>query len=96
MKSGQLYRLMDLIEDIRKVDAMLIIHQKSDGNSLMVSQYEARKTKLMGQLIDELVSPSVQSPESFSLIQKVIAEFYPSSDLSTSLDSDIKRLAKAI
>jgi len=96
MKSGQLYKLMDLIEEIRKVDAMLLMHQKSGENLLMANQYEARKTKLMAELIDGLTSPAVQSPQSFSLIRKAISEFYPSSDLSTNLDKDIRELANAI
>ncbi len=96
MKSGQLYKLMDLIEEIRKVDAMLLIHQKSEENSLMAKQYEARKTKLMAELIDNLAAPDIQSPQSFSLIRKAIAVFYPSSDLSTNLDNDIRKLVEAI
>lgn len=56
---------MDLIEDIRKVDAMILLHKGTAEDSLLIDQYEARKTKLMGQLIDELVSPEIQSPKAF-------------------------------
>jgi len=87
---------MDLIEDIRKVDAMILLHKGTAQDSLLIDQYEARKTKLMGQLIDELVSPEIQSPQSFSLVQKIISKFYPSAGQPDALDGDIKRLAEAI
>ncbi|WP_143072897.1 hypothetical protein [Parapedobacter indicus] len=87
---------MDLIEDIRKVDAMILLHKGTAQDSLLIDQYEARKTKLMGQLIDELVSPEIQSPQSFSLVQKIISKFYPSASQPDALDGDIKRLAEAI
>lgn len=96
MKGGQLYRLMDLIEDIRKVDALILMHKDTAENSLMSDQYEAKKTKLMGQLIDELVSPQIQSPQTFTLIQRIISKYYPGTENDEALDADMQRLAKAI
>jgi len=96
MKKAGIYKLMDLLEEIKKVDAMILLHQDLDKSQFMVSQYEARKTKLIGSLIDELVSPTVQSPQSFSLIKLVIEKYYPSNKNRIEFDTDIEKLAAAI
>ena len=96
MKKADIYKLMDLIEEIKKVDAMILLHQDLDKSKFMVSQYEGRKTKLIGSLIDELVSPPVQSPQSFSLIKLIIEKYYPSNKNMKEFDTDIEKLAAAI
>ncbi|MGB4401180.1 MAG: hypothetical protein WBJ10_17540 [Daejeonella sp.] len=96
MKKADIYKLMDLIEEIKKVDAMILLHQDLDKSKFMVSQYEGRKTKLMGSLIDELISPTVQSPQSFSLIKQVIEKYYPANKTRSKDDVDIEKLAAAI
>lgn len=96
MKKADIYKLMDLIEEIKKVDAMILLHQDFDKSKFMVSQYEGRKTKLMGSLIDELISPTVQSPQSFSLIKLVIEKYYPANKTRSKDDVDIEKLAAAI
>ena len=94
MKNLQVFKLIDLIEEIKKVDAMLILHD--NDSSFMSSQYESKKTKLMSQLIDELISPSVQSPQSLLLIQQVLEKFYPKTDRILNYDEDIEKLVAAI
>jgi hypothetical protein len=64
MKQGQLYKLPDIVEDIKKVDAMIKLHAEQDESVFMLNQYQARKDKLAGILIDELVSPSLRSSRS--------------------------------
>lgn len=96
MKKAGIYKLMDLLEEIKKVDAMILLHQDLDKSKFMVSQYEGRKTKLIGSLIDELVSPTVQSPQSFSLIKLIIEKYYPSNKNLKEFDTDIEKLAAAI
>ena len=95
MKNLQVFKLIDLIEEIKKVDAMLVLHNDNDS-SFMSSQYESKKTKLMSQLIDELISPSVQSPQSLLLIQQVLEKFYPKTDRILNYDEDIEKLVAAI
>jgi len=96
MKNLQVFKLIDLIEEIKKVDAMILLHGDSDDSLLMSSQYEAKKAKLMSQLIDELISPSVQSPQSLSLIQQILSKYYPQTDKSQKYDEDIEKLVAAI
>lgn len=79
MKQVELNKLMDLIDDIKKIDSMILLHQQLDDSDFMSSQYLAKKNRLVGKFIDELVSPSIQSEQSFHLIQEIIVKFYPSS-----------------
>lgn len=76
MTSAQKYKLMDLIEDIKKVDSMISLHS-SDNSAMMLEQYKYKKVKLMSYLIDELVNPKVRSPKSMFIIKIVIEKFYP-------------------
>ena len=96
MKNLQVFKLIDLIEEIKKVDTMLLLHDNLDSSSFMSEQYESKKTKLMSQLIDELISPSVQSPQSLSLIQQILSKFYPQTDRNQEYDEDIKKLVATI
>ncbi|QIH31630.1 hypothetical protein [Sphingobacterium sp. DR205] len=77
MKNIELYKLMDLVDEIKKIDAIILLHKNVESNEFMASQYEAKKVKLMAQLIDALAAPKVQSEQSFSLIQMLLSKFYP-------------------
>jgi hypothetical protein len=97
MKKAEIYKLMDLIEDVKELDKLISIHLDIDNSDLMISQYEAKKTKLMGILIDELASPPVQSTDSYLLIKMLLNKYYPlKTDDVLILDKDISRLAAAI
>ena len=97
MKKTEIYKLMDLIEDVKELDKLISIHLDIDNSDLMISQYEAKKTKLMGILIDELASPPVQSTDSYLLIKMLLNKYYPlKTDDVLILDKDISRLAAAI
>jgi hypothetical protein len=76
MNSVKKYKLMDLIENIKEVDAMIHLHSKDDS-SLMLDQYNYKKDKLIGFLIDELVEPEFRSVKSMFVIKTVIEKFYP-------------------
>ena len=97
MKDTELNKLVDLVDEVKKIDSMILLHQDLDDSRFMIDQYEAKKTKLISELIDELVSPAIQSPQSFSLIQLIIAKFYPSFDkYRITPDDEIFKLAAAI
>jgi|ERR1700761_8058783 hypothetical protein len=97
MKKAEIYKLMDLIEDVKQLDKLISIHLDTDNSDLMVSQYEAKKTKLMGMLIDELASPPVQSTQSYLLIKMLLNKYYPvKPDDALGMDKDISLLAAAI
>jgi hypothetical protein len=97
MKKGEIYKLMDLIEDIKKLDELISLHRQLDTSDFMISQYEAKKTKLVGILIDELASPPVQSTQSYLLIKMLLNKYYPfKPEDGLIADSDISKLAAAI
>jgi len=96
MRKEDLHKLMGLIEEAKKIDDIITLHKTMDNSSFMVSQYEAKKTKLISDLIDELVSPAIQSPQSFSLIKQIIIKFYPHAETTMRSDEGIKQLAACI
>jgi ribosomal protein S15P/S13E len=76
LKGSKKYQLQDLIEKIEEADKMIKAHSKN-SSKLMLEQYEAKKQKLLGYLIDELVDAKVRSPYSFKLIYMALHKFYP-------------------
>ena len=97
MKKVEIYKLMDLIEDIKKLDELISLHHQMGGSDFVISQYEEKKNKLMGLLIDELASPPVQSTQSYLLIKMLLDKYYPAEPQDQLIvDSDIGKLAAAI
>ena len=97
MKKAEIYKLMDLIEDIKKLDELILLHQQLDTSDFMISQYEEKKTKQMGILIDELASPPVRSIESYLLIKMLLNKYYPfKPEEQLIANSDISKLAAVI
>lgn len=97
MKKVEIYKLMDLIDEIKKLDELISLHRQMDISEFIVSQYEAKKTKLMGSLIDELASPPVQSTQSYLLIKMLLNKYYPVKPEEELIkDSDISKLAAVI
>jgi hypothetical protein len=82
---------MDLLDDIKKVDAMIVLHS-TNPSTFMLNQYKAKKEKLTSYLIDELVEPSFRSPRSFSIISQVLGKFYPNLSSEAELDEAHKEL----
>ncbi len=76
MDRNRFLRLQGLLEDIKKVDAMILLHATNDSD-FMREQYLERKVRLTGYLIEELMSPEARSIESFSLISAVLSKFFP-------------------
>ncbi len=93
MTQEKIYKLMDLIDDIKKINDMIEIHS-SNSSSFMLDQYKVKKEKLMSYLIDELVDPSVRSPKSFSIISKLLVKFYPNLVSEAEMDESHKELTQ--
>ena len=91
MDQTKIYKLIDLLDDIKKVDAMIELHS-SNPSTFMLNQYKAKKEKLTSYLIDELVEPSVRSPRSFSIILQVLGKFYPNLSIEAEEDEAHKEL----
>lgn len=76
MDDAKKYKLMDLIEDIKNVDAMINLHS-ADSSAMMLEQYRYKKDKLIAYLIDDLVEPELRSAKSMFIIKIAIEKFYP-------------------
>ena len=76
MKESNIFKLMDLMEDLKKVNEMILIHSENPTDFMLV-QYKSKRDKLLSYLIDELVKPDVRSAKSFALISKLLDKQYP-------------------
>jgi hypothetical protein len=45
MRNSQVFKLMDLIEDMKKVDKLIRMHGEDQNSSIMSSQYESKKSE---------------------------------------------------
>lgn len=77
MKKVEVLKLMDLIEDIKKLDELISASRKKKTSDFVLNQYEAKKIKMIGSIINELANPPIQSLESYLLIQKILHKYYP-------------------
>lgn len=96
MKKIELYSILDLMDEIKKLDALILLHNNVAQDDFMISQYEAKKVKLMAELIDALASPKIQSEQSFSLIQKILDKFYPQINDRDLEDESFKEIVASI
>ncbi|MFB6453823.1 hypothetical protein ACE38W_01025 [Chitinophaga sp. Hz27] len=97
MNKIELNRLLDLLDDIKKIDSMIVLHQSLNDSNFMISQYQEKKIRLISKFIDELISLPVQSEQTFSLIQQIIGKYYPSiNEGEPHFDEEIYQLSKAI
>ena len=97
MNKAEVYKLTDLIEEVKKLDKLITIHRQADSSRFMIDQYEAKKKELIGIIIDELASPPVQSTESYMLIKMILEKYYPNESVEALMaDSDIGKLAASI
>ncbi|MFH6992418.1 hypothetical protein [Flavobacterium sp. FlaQc-48] len=93
MKDNKLYTILDLIEEINKVDQMIEIHKTTDS-ALMLNQYSHKKLKLSGFLFKELLSNSGNSSEVMHVIKLFIEKFYSKelSNVNFEKDNDFKQI----
>lgn len=94
MKNSSLYKIKDLVDEMKKLDLLIDLHRKIDDDGFMYSQYETKKSRLMKELILELTKESDKTPDVFGVIRKIIIRFYP--EETTILTSDLGQLAEAI
>ena len=87
MKANSLYNILDLIEEINKVDKMIALHKTTDS-SLMLEQYTHQKLKLSGFLFNELLSNSNNQSEVMHIIRLFIDKFYSNELKEVNFESD--------
>ncbi|SEO62866.1 hypothetical protein [Mucilaginibacter sp. OK283] len=97
MKKVEVLKLIDLIEEIKKLDELITQSRKKKTSDFVLNQYEAKKLKMIGSIINELANPPIQSMESYLLIQKILDKYYPNIDNGDLLnDSDIAKITAVI
>lgn len=97
MKKVEVLKMIDLVEEIKKLDELIQQSRKKKTSDFVINQYEAKKLKLIGSTITELASAPIQSVESYHLIQKILNKYYPSISEDNLLnDDDISKIATAI
>jgi hypothetical protein len=97
MKKVKLYQLMDLVEEIKKLDELIATHRKAGTSALLINQYETKKNQLIGSMIIELASPPIQSTQSYLLIKSLLEKYYPAKPGEAAInDADMSKLADAI
>lgn len=100
MKDSKIFKLVDLIGDIKKVDEMITLHKQDGVTDCMLSQYQAKKTKLTSYLIIELNIPPFKSTSGILFIKQFLDKHYnessilpEKSDLSL---NDLRKLEAAL
>lgn len=97
MKKVEVLKLIDLIEEIKKLHELITQSRKKKTSDFVLNQYEAKKLKMIGSIINELANPPIQSMESYMLIQKILNKYYPNIDNSELLnDSDVGKIVAVI
>ena len=88
---------MDLVEDIKKLDELIVSSRKKKTSDFVLNQYEAKKIKMVGSIINELANPPIQSIESYLLIKKILNKYYPNMPEEELMsDSDIGKFVAVI
>lgn len=97
MKKVEVLKLMDLVEDIKKLDELIVTSRKKKTSDFVLNQYEAKKIKMVGSIINELANPPIQSIESYLLIKKILNKYYPNMPEEELMsDTDIGKIVAVI
>jgi hypothetical protein len=99
MDGENLYRLMDLIEDLKSVEGIIAAHSRSSGPSdIMLVQYAARKEDLLVRFINELNS-SIKADfasQRLSLIKQMMDRFYSYRPTAGKHDEGLDQIQSAL
>ncbi|MDN3580962.1 hypothetical protein [Mucilaginibacter flavus] len=97
MKKVEVLKLIDLIEEIKKLDDLITQNRKKKTSDFVINQYEVKKLKMIGSIISELANPPIQSMESYLLIQKILKKYYPNIPEAELLsDIDVSKIVAVI
>ena len=101
MVKDRLYRLMDIVDEIKKIDQQLSKHAElgNEETNLLSNQYKARKEQLLVYFINELNASNIYQASRLGIIKQIMERFYQSSDkdvLFQSKDEDLYQLTRAI
>jgi hypothetical protein len=98
MEKEHIYKLLDLIEQINKVNKMIKLHSENDSE-FMASQYRHIKSEHVAELMQILNLSKVQPEENYLLLHRLLSEFYPNNNLmqkeSINYEEEFARLGSA-
>ncbi len=79
MEKEKLYRLMDVLDEIKQVEELISKHefQGEDASSIMLDQYKARKEQLLIYFINEINASTEYRSYRLSMIKLIMERFYP-------------------
>lgn len=102
MEKEKLYRLMDVLDEIKQVDELISKHESlgEEASSLMVDQYRARKEQLLTYFINELNASAEYRSSRLSIIKLMMERFYPENkevkNKTIKQDKNLSSLVKAL
>ena len=79
MEKEKLYRLMDVLDEIKQIDELISKHelQGEEASSIMLDQYKARKEQLLMYFINEINASTEYRSYRLSMIKLIMERFYP-------------------
>ena len=100
MTTEKLYRLMDILDDLKKIDSIILLHRSktTDTSDMMLSQYMVRRNQLLVYFINELNATSDvdDTPQRLGLIKNIMERFYSVPGVFEKHDSQLDSLAEAL
>ena len=100
MTTDKLYRLMDILDDLKQIDQIISLHRSENqkNDSLMLSQYLSRRNQLLVYFINELNVSTEQdfTPQRLSIIKQIMKRFYQVSSEDEKHDAHLDSLVAAL
>jgi hypothetical protein len=102
MEKEKLYRLMDVLDEIKQIDELLSKHKSHTQrtSSLMIDQYKARKEQLLTYFINEINALAEYRSYSLTIIKQIMERFYHETEKESSKkivkDKNLSALAEAL
>ena len=86
-----------LVEDIRKLQELISLHEKVDEDDCMVSQDQARKPELVKELIQNILLTGIKLEDSLKFISLVVLKLYkPTKKTLKSMPGELVNIYKQL
>lgn len=103
MENEKLYRLMDVIDEIKQLDVLISKHHEhslGDQTLLQLTQYKTKKEQLLTYFINEINALSEYRNDSLLIIKRMMERFYNNSEKALNnnllIDKKLSILTEAI
>jgi hypothetical protein len=97
----KLNRLLNLIEELKKIDAQILEHKKLGSHQFTIEQYENLKIKVWGKCMQDILSYSshrnnLGKPDIYFLGQIAIKYFQKAPDIADITESSYPEYAQLL